>query len=91
MFVGFREASRFATNRLDILNAEMVMDKIENYETETGINVKNMGVCHDPDAAYYYDHIGYQYEQINERASTWVPRPLLLYYSGRWFNSVEMD
>ena len=81
------------TNKLDLVYASLVHQKIRKYEAETGIRVEKAAAMRDTVSTHYYDEIYYTWEQINERALGMSTVSLLCYTAddGRRFQLAEMD
>lgn len=76
------------SNNQDLIFAQIVYEKMLDYEAETGITVKNLVSAGDEDAPRAFDNVGYATYQINERAMGMVTTTLLNIVSGREFNRI---
>ena len=90
LFVHFIISDHFVSNDLDKIYANMVYEKIIEYEEETGNNVENIAVMRDIDAPFSYREVSFVSDQINERALGTVPISLIYMVTGRKFNKIEV-
>lgn len=90
LFVHFIISDHFVSNNLDEIYANMVYEKIVEYEKETGNNVENIAVMRDIDAPFSYREISFVSDQINERALGTVPISLIYMITGREFVKMEV-
>lgn len=59
--------NRVLSENLDTICAETILDKVDQYERETGITVTRASFCNDPDCAPYYPEVYYHRSAINRR------------------------
>ncbi len=71
--------NHYISNTEDIACARAVLNKIADYEDETGITVEEIAVCEDGHSSNYYDDVHYTLWQINERVAHNVAYSLLEY------------
>lgn len=91
LFAQFIVSDHILSNQLDRLYVNLAMEKIEKYENNTGIKVKNLSVCHDAYAPRYYEEVNYQVHQINERSLGEVTHTLIQVVANRKFEKIEID
>ncbi len=84
-------ANRTLSNNLDKVYANMVYEKILEYEETGNIRVTKLAVVNDVDCPFSYDEVHYKTDQINERALGTVTNTLMNVVSGRNFEKVNMD
>ena len=90
LFVHFIISDHFVSNKLDKIYANMVYEKIVEYEKETGNKVETIAVMRDIDAPFSYREVSYASDQINERALGIVPISLIYMVTGREFKKTEV-
>lgn len=93
--------NRLVSETLDSIYATRIFDMIENYESETGITVKNIAVTNDIDSPPFYDQVHFCSGAVNRRCYsdyTWTFLQYCAYntdlagnITGRSFNHVDMD
>ncbi|WP_029323943.1 glucosyltransferase domain-containing protein [Butyrivibrio sp. AE3004] len=71
--------NHYISNVQDLACAQAVLNKIDNYEADTGVTVTEIGVCVDDESLNYYDNVYYKLDQINERTARNVAYSLLEY------------
>ena len=67
IFSQFIVSGKYISNTLDRAYAELVVHKIEQYETQNGIEVTELCVINDIDSPPYYRESSVHADQINER------------------------
>lgn len=90
LFCSFIITNHFISNTLDKIYANMVVEVIEQYENETGQEVKYLAPHNDIDAPNSYNEVGYKAHEINERSLTIVPCSTVEMVTGRHFDKKEM-
>ena len=90
LLVHFIISNHFVSNTLDKVYAQMVYERIVEYEEETGNSVTKLAVMHDIDAPFYYHEVSFTADQINERALPTVPITLIHVVTGREFEKLEV-
>lgn len=90
LFSNFIVTNHFVSNTLDKVYAQMVYDKIAEYEEETGNSVTKLAVMRDIDSPFYYHEVSFTTDQINERALPTVPVSLIYAVTGREFEKLEV-
>lgn len=85
--------NHFQVNALDREYAVEIQKNIEMYEADTGITVNNIATANDINPTYNYWGIKYCKFDTNVRAYVvdWGPVNIIKHYSGRNYNSVEMN
>lgn len=91
LFAQFIVSDHILSNQLDRLYVTLAMEKIEQYESNTGIKVEKLSVCHDAYAPRYYEEINYQVHQINERSLGEVTHTLVQVVADRKFEKIEIS
>ena len=83
--------NRYLSNSLDVLYANMIVNRIEDYEATTGDKITRLATVGDADSPNVYNEVHYAAQQINERVITQAPCSMLWYVSRRRFESEPMD
>ncbi len=74
--------NRHLCNEIDMLNARIIVEAIENYEEETGIEVKYITTYQDSVYTQNYPNVHYNVGAINEKCLGLVTYSLIRYVSG---------
>lgn len=90
LFVHFIISNHFVSNTLDKVYAQMVYERIVEYEEETGNSVTKLAVMRDINSPFYYNEVSFTTDQINERALPTVPISLIYAVTGREFEKLEV-
>lgn len=91
LFAQFIVSDHILSNQLDRLYVNLAMEKIEQYENESGIKVEKLSICHDAYAPRSYEQVSYQVHQINERSLGEVTHTLVQVVTGRKFEKIEIN
>ncbi len=80
-----------ATNYLDRNIAKTIIEEINNYQVETGINIENIGICKDKNARATYDGLHWLGVLTTRSMGTdWTVLETIELYSGKKYNKVEV-
>lgn len=90
LFINRIISYHYLSNSLDILYTDMVYERIEEYESETGTTVEIIAWRGDIHSRGAYDEIAIHTYQINERAVGLISKAFLDWRSGREFTKVDM-
>lgn len=91
IFSHFILEDRFVSNTLDETYTALFIDKLEEYEEESGNTISKIVVGYDADSHQTYDRVTFSGAQINERALSFAPVCMIQYVSGRTFEKLVMD
>lgn len=85
--------NHFSTNKIDQNYAHDIYSEIERYESETGVEIKNIAPQNDMIPLWKNHFVDYYSFNMNERAflNEWSDVTLINYVSGRSFNRIPMD
>jgi membrane protein len=79
------------TNYLDRNIAETITKEIENYQTETGVTIENIGICFDKNPTTNYE--GQRWLGVittRSMGTDWTAKETIELYSGKRFNKIEV-
>lgn len=80
-----------ATNLLDRNIADSIINKMEIYEKENNVEIKNIGIDYDTNLEFYYNGSGiYRCLNLKSLATDWAIAPILEIYGNRELNGVEV-
>ncbi len=74
--------NRHLSNEIDLMNARIIAEEIENYEAETGNTIKYIATYQDSVYTQTYPNVRYHVGAINEKSLGLVTYSLIRYVSG---------
>lgn len=87
----FASSELLATNYLDRNIAKTIIEEINNYQGETGINIENIGLCKDKNVRATYDGLHWLGVLTTRSMGTdWAVIETIELYSGKKYNKIEV-
>lgn len=87
----FASSELLATNYLDRNIAKTIIEEINNYQVETGINIENIGLCRDKNVITTYDGLHWLGVLTTRSMGTdWAVLETIELYSGKKYNNIEV-
>lgn len=91
MYYILASSEMLTTNYLDRNIAKTVIQEIDNYQTETGVTIENIGVCFDKNPTINYD--GQRWLGVittRSMGTDWTAKETIELYRGKKFNKIDV-
>ena len=91
IFMISASTANLKTNKLDEMIAKEIIKEINNYESETGNEIKNIGVAFDKNYTMYYEgEPSLRCFNVRSMGTSWAIKEVLTKYTLKGYNKVDV-